>query len=60
MSVEDLINKICCLQDVMESQIPVETAVVFGEYQDQPMRSTWADDELQTIKNKMIELIKKL
>jgi hypothetical protein len=59
-NTEDLLRKMAALQDTIEIQIPVETTVVFGEFEDQPMRSVWNDEEMETLKSKMLELVDRL
>lgn len=55
-----LIRKIDVVLKVIETQVPVDTSVVFGEFNDQPFRSIWDDEDLIFYKNKLKELVDKL
>lgn len=55
-----ILDKIATVQDSIQLQIPVETTVVFGDFEDQPMKTVWTEEELQALKTKLISLINKL
>ena len=59
-STASIIRKIDAVLKVIETQVPVEVSVVFGDFQEQPFRSIWDEDELPFYKNKLKELVEKL
>ena len=58
--VETLINKIVELRNVIELSIPSEVTVLFNSADAQPFETVWSSDELQILKDKMLELVGKL